>query len=891
MRNRAEPVVRASSIKAGAESVSARFEEQVAANPDRLAVSAVDQQLSYRQLNESANRIARRVLAAAPETETVAVLLGQGGSIIAAMLGVLKAGKTFVPLDPRQPSARMLQILGDCEAQVLVTDTGSLPDARALLGPDLKLVDIATVDTSQSSDNLYLSVPGQTLACLIYTSGSTGSPKGVVQTHTGLLNRSKAMADLLGADPEDRFSLVASCSVAQGVSTTLQALLNGASIHPFDLRGLGVGELAAWLVAQGITILTCSPSTFRHFAATISTEDKLPKLRSIRLGSEQILPHDFELYRRHLHRGCVLVGTLGSTEAGPVATYVMNHDSEIGAVVPAGYPLNGTTVKILDDHGGVCPTGEPGEIVVRNDFHCAGYWRDPDRTAALFIDVPHAGTARFCRTGDIGKMSSDGCIEHLGRRNLRVKIRGFRIELAEIERSLCRHSAVLEAAVIVRPHSNEESLAAFIASRTPQPLSVEELRAHLQISLPQQMIPASFEFVPALPRTAVGKIDRTALADLCAARVAAPVEQPPRDAVELCLTHLWEDLLEHHPINVTDDFFAVGGHSLLAARLSAAIERTFGVRLPLATFLTAATVEQQARLLRDKRSTTEWPLLVPINTRGSKPPLFCLHLADGNVLSYRDLARHLPSDQPLYGIQASGLDGTSRIYTRIEDMARVYVAEIRRFYPSGPYALCGWSYGGFIAFEMARQLEQQRQPIALVALFDTHAPRHIRRGRPARKPQARMSRQVLRAPTHLRALLYGPNRIGYLKQKAQTTRKLISLPFWRMLFGWETRGGWLPQRLRSVLHSNRIARRDYVPYRYDGDVTLFKASPPHCDGLHDLHMGWDNYVTGSLETHLVPGTHHTMVFEPHARSLAEEITRCINNACVRLEAGGGDKAA
>jgi amino acid adenylation domain-containing protein len=877
------------SNKSLAESVPAHFEAQVAGSSDAWAVRALDQSLRYRQLNAAANRVARCVLATASGTQSVAVLMGQGAPMIVAMLGVLKAGKMFVPLDPRQPPARMRQIREDCEAQVLVTDTSKLADARALIGSGVTLINIDTLDASLPADNLGLPIEGETLACLIYTSGSTGSPKGVVQTHRSLLNRAKAFADVLRVGPEDRLSLLANCSVAQGVSGTLQALVNGASIHPFDLRTLGIGELASWLAAHEITVLTCAPSAFRHFAKTLSIKDHFPALRVIRLGSEQVLPQDFELYQRHFHRGCAFVGTLGSTEAGPVATCAMNHDTEIIDTVPAGYPLNNTTIKILDDDGRVCAAGDPGEIVVQNNFLCAGYWRDPDRTTSLFVDVPGAG--KFCRTGDIARLRADGCVEYVGRKNLRVKIRGFRVELEEIERTLCTHASVLEAAVIVRREGNRDSqLAAYLVSRAGQPPSAEELRAHLQISLPPQMVPGSFEFLPSLPRTASGKIHRTALAEL-PTPVIATVNQPPCDAVEMGLTHLWEDLLERHPINVTDDFFALGGHSLLAARLSATIEQAFGVKLPLSTFLTAPTIEKQAELLRGQRRSMEWPLLVPINTRGSKPPLFCVHLADGNVLSYRDFARFLPSDQPLYGIQASGLDRTSRIYTRIEDMARAYVAEVRKFYPTGPYALCGWSYGGLIAFEMARQLQQQRQQVALLALFDTLAPRRLRRGRPVRHRRATLRYQLCRVPIHLRALLYGRNRLGYLREKIQTAKELVSVPLWRMFFAWERCGGWLPQLLRSVTHSNRIAERDYVPQRYDGHVTLFKASLPPGSGLHDLAAGWNNYVSGDLETHFVPGTHASMVFAPHARSLAQGITRCLDKVWARTKPGDDDKLA
>ena len=782
-------------------SISALFEHQVRTNRDHLAVSAVDQNLSYRRLNEAANRLARVVLATTPRTDTVGVLMGHRASTIVAMLGILKAGKIFVPLDPRQPPSRTLQILGDCGAEVLITDRQNQLLAKAMRRSDLTVVDLETIDTAVPSDDLGLSIARESPACLIYTSGSTGSPKGVVQTYDGLLKRSKAFASVLGVCPEDKLSLVAASSVAQGVSGALQALIHGASVHQFDLRELGVAELGTWLKQQSITVLTCTPRTFRHFAKTLSTGTEFPALRVIRLGSEQVLPHDFELYRRHFGRRCVLVGTLGSTEAGPVATYVMDHDSDVTTVVPAGYPVAGTTVRILDDDGRICSAGEAGEIVVHNDFLSLGYWRDPDRTDTVFVEIPGATGQRFCRTGDIGTLRPDGCLEYLGRKNLRVKIRGFRVELEEIERSLCAHSLVLEAAVVARPDTTGESrLAAYVVSRAERTPTVDELRAHLRCSLPEPMVPASFEFLVSLPRTASGKLHRSALLEGSASPVQS-VTRPPRNSVEMALTNLWEELLEQHSIGVTDDFFALGGHSLLAARLNASIERAFGVKLPLATFLTTTTIERQAELVRARGKQEEWPLLVPLRSGSIKPPLYCIHLGDGNVLSYRDLARHLPIDQPLYGLQSRGLDGIGRIHTRIEDMARDYVAVIRKMQPRGPYAICGWSFGGIVAFEMARQLAGVGQTVELLALFDTRARRSV----------ISVRKMSARAASDINDVLRGRLRGSYAGKKIRSARRVVANWVWRRLILWHRRGGWLPRALKNVTQANKSARRDYTP--------------------------------------------------------------------------------
>lgn len=260
-----ESVLHQSPAASTSHSIPVRFEEQVGENHDRLAIAATDRNLSYGQLNEAANRVARQILAAAPDTETVAVLIGHSASVIVAMLGVLKAGKIFVPLDARQPPDRLLQILEDCQARLLVTDRQTLRAASELISAGLQLVNIDAFDTSLSTNDLGLSIAGETPACLIYTSGSTGSPKGVVHSHSGLLNRIKAFADVLQLVKKDRFALLATCSVVQGVSSALQALLNGASLHPFDLRRLGVGELAQWLVAHEITVLVCTPVRFVIF--------------------------------------------------------------------------------------------------------------------------------------------------------------------------------------------------------------------------------------------------------------------------------------------------------------------------------------------------------------------------------------------------------------------------------------------------------------------------------------------------------------------------------------------------------------------------------------------------------------------------------------------------
>jgi thioesterase domain-containing protein/acyl carrier protein len=356
---------------------------------------------------------------------------------------------------------------------------------------------------------------------------------------------------------------------------------------------------------------------------------------------------------------------------------------------------------------------------------------------------------------------------------------------------------------------------------------------------------------------------------------ASPADHPPTDAVELRLADLWEDAFGRRPASVTADVFELGGHSFRSsARLGMLIEKAFGIQFPLATFLTAATLGEQANLVRRPQEVqTEWPSLVPIRESGSKPPLFFVHMADGHVLSYRDLMRHLPTDQPLYGLQSRGLDGTSPINTRIEDMARDYVAEIRRAYPCGPYAICGWSFGGTVAFEMARQLEQQQRRVALLALFDTRVPTQTVRRRQAKRIWIR----TLRTPVHIsRVLAYVK---GWLRRPdpAPVTAP-VEARVWESLALEYQREFRLPPTLENVLKANKKALHDYVPRAYGGRVTVIRALHRLSQRSRDPLLGWGTLSIGDLELHEVAGSHLSLLFEPHVRSLAEKLTQCLNRA-------------
>jgi thioesterase domain-containing protein/aryl carrier-like protein len=504
--------------------------------------------------------------------------------------------------------------------------------------------------------------------------------------------------------------------------------------------------------------------------------------------------------------------------------------------------------------------------------------------------------ARLYRTGDRVRYRADGQLEFLGRWDEQVKIRGFRIELGEIAAALREHPGVRECVVLVREANGastepersggsvhdpgEKRLVAYLVADREQPPTVSALHQFLKEKLPEHMVPAAFVLLEALPLTPNGKVDRRALPApeevahserRLRAQGAREILVRPRNATEASLAEIWEQVLGVRPLGVRDNFFERGGHSLLAVRLFARIKKRFGRDLPLAVLFQAPTVEQLAPLLHEEGESPLWSSLVPIQPGGSRPPLFCAHPNGGGVLCYRDLARYLGPDQPVYGLQALGLDGKEPRHTRVEEMAAHYVREIRTLQPEGPYYLAGLSFGGLVAFEMAHQLHAQGHPVALLALLDTFAPGHPR-------PYPLPIRIVCHLPRMARLGLR--QALGYLKERAMAVKMIIKTKLWRALYQFYLSSGrTVPHALRNPPGASYVPTlMSYVPRVYPGPVTLFRAMerPPGC--YHDSLLGWGKLVTGGIKIHDVPGIHGNIVQEPHVPVLAEKLRACLDEA-------------
>jgi amino acid adenylation domain-containing protein len=526
------------------------------------------------------------------------------------------------------PPARNAYLLEDAGATLVVTNARHFALAGRLNEAARPLLNIDELESTTPEVSLDLPVPPDAPAYILYTSGSTGRPKGVVQNHRNVLWDIREYTNTLHICPDDRMTLLYSCSVNGAVRGIFGALLNGAALYPLDIKEQGLNGLADLLSGEEITFFHSVPSVFRHFVATLTGTERFPKLRLIRFGGERVLARDVESYREHFPDECLLYTGMGATETGHVRHYFLDKRTPVTAgVVPTGYAVEGKEVLLLDDAGRESTAGHPGEIAVRSRYLALGYWHKPDATRAAFLSDPAGGPERIFRTGDIGRMHPDGCLEHLGRKDFQVKVRGYRIEIAEIETALLGLAGVRDAVVVAREDGpGEQQLVAYVVPEPAQAPVVGELRGLLKDELPEHMVPSAFVLLEALPLTPNGKVDRRALPPpvrTCPGSNGTVVA--PRTPVEEVLAGIWADALGLERVGVDDNFFELGGHSLLATRVLARLRDTLQVDLPLRSFFDRPTVAALAEVVRSEslsQGDRSAPPILPAPRDGELPLSF-----------------------------------------------------------------------------------------------------------------------------------------------------------------------------------------------------------------------------------------------------------------------------
>lgn len=863
--------------------------------PDAVALVHSDCRLTYGELNHRADRLAQHLqrLGVGPDT-LVALCLEASPEMVVGILGILKAGGAYVPIDPMTPQARRAFILEDSAVPVLLTKRGYIADLQPTGAQVVCLDDWSTIGAVTSADPLLdRAVTLDNLAYVIYTSGTSGRPKGVQITHRNVARLFAASASLYDFGNQDVWSLFHSFAFDFSVWELWGALLHGGRLVlvPY-MTARSPAAFRELIASEGVTVLNQTPSAFRLFMqADLEATTAGPlALRWIILGGEALDLHSLKPWvERHGDTSPSLVNMYGITETTVHVTHrlLKRDDLDCGRSV-IGAPLPDLQVYLLDSCLQPVPDGVVGEIYVGGAGLARGYLHRPELNSARFIAHPFstAPGARLYKSGDLGRYLRSGDIEYLGRLDNQVKIRGFRIELGEIEATLESHPGVDAAVVrVLKQQKGGDKLIAYVVG----PDSARQgalLRDFLLDRLPDYMVPSAFVRMERVPLTANGKVDYAALpVPGPTSRDTEQAHVAPRDRGEQQLVGIWEEVLEMAPIGVHDDFFSLGGDSLLAVSLAVQIERQFRKSVPVAILFRNPTIEKLAHWLRDSAAAA-WSALVPLRATGTKTPFFCVAGGGGNALCFHQLARKLPPDRPFYGLQAVGLDGQRAPLRHVEDMAAEYIKEIRAVQARGPYLLGGHCFGAWIAFEMAHQLQQQGAEIGLVVVIDAPAPLP----RPAHPAHdlvdqaawiARFGRVLSEATgkdlgvDHTVLRLQGPDaQLDYFRERLEAgailppDTPIAQVRGLLQVFVQNSKAHYAPQALHPAPLALFRAAECHPDYDYTG------AEEPGV-ATAESALGWRPFSSAAMPVYLVSGNHITMLSEPHVCDLAQQIARCV----------------
>jgi len=879
----------------GEKCIHSLFEAQAQITPDAVAVVSEMERLTYRELNERSNQLARYLRKMHVGADIpVGICVDRSIDMMVGILGILKAGGAYLPLDPVYPPERIRFMLEDAKAPVLLTSQ------RLAVRSPMSFTNVVCLDSNwadiaaESEINLPVQETSDELAYVIYTSGTTGTPKAVLITHRALVNASLAAVSQYGLKESDRVLQFASLSFDVAAEEIFPTWLGGATLVMKPNRVLSIAEFVALLDREMVSVVNIPAPYWHQWVTELEySAVAIPHaLRLVVVGNDRVSPEKGHLWRKVVGDDVRLLNAYGCTEA-TITTTIFEATSHRGdqalTPVPIGRPIPNTKVYILDSALNPVPIGIPGELHIGGEGVARGYLNKPALTADKFIHDPFAGAehSRLYKTGDLGRYLSDGNIEFLGRIDHQVKVRGFRIELQEIESVLALHPSVRE--VVVRAWQDETietRLVAYVVLTQPAVSSTDDLKAFLREKLPDYMVPSVIKLLKSLPLTPNGKIDRAALrvpetrtAAMEAAFVAA------RTPVEATLTRLWADVLNMEQVGVRDNFFDHGGHSLLAIKLIGQIENTLGKKLPVAALFQAPTVEQFAQLICQDGPLTRWSSLVPLQPNGSKQPFFWIHgeASDGLV------ARYLGSDQPVYGLRHQGEDGQRVRYTTVETIATHYASEIQMVQPRGPYLLGGYCFGALVAFEIAHQFSQQGEEIRMLFLLDPDQPKNVLLDpasvQMAAKPTMESSPQQwwFRHRRSLSSLGSPVEKLDYCLSRLNGVIKLlcalVATPVVKIAKKITIEACLkldykIPAALRSsyILAMYGRAVEKYIPSIHPGRLDIFMSA----EGGQESQC-WSRLAEGGVEIHVVPGDHRSVLKEPYLKYWAGKLKTCLRN--------------
>jgi len=829
------------------------FEEQVSKTPTKIAAVFEDKLISYKELNQKANQLAHYLRAqGVKRNHLIGISLDRSLEMVVCILGILKSGAAYLPLDPNYPDDRISYMLIDSQSNLLIIDKKSIK--KKPHGYPGKVIEINSVlDLNNLSiENPQIIGEPSDLAYVIYTSGTTGKPKGVAIPHHAVCNHMLWMQKEYTFQDIDVFLQKTPFSFDASVWEFFMPLFVGGKlvIAPNDAHASPM-QMIRLVRENKVSILQLVPSMLKELVST-QEFDTCTSLKHVFCGGEALLPQTINAFFKHNFSGAKLHNLYGPTEAtiDTTALTCTARDTK-GDVSRIGKPIMNAKVYVLDAKMQPVPVGIMGELYISGDGLAHGYLNNPELTAQKFISNPFGNNKndRLYKTGDLVKWDSTGTIEYHGRCDSQVKIRGFRIEVNEIESHLERIPSIHQC--VVTPERNPDdsmSLSAYIVLEKNSQISAADIRSMLKKSIPEYMIPARFFVVEKLLITPSGKVDRTIL--------PAPYRQLSSDAhyvepnndIEKSLRTIWCSVLKVENIGINDDFFDLGGNSLSAMNIISLVQEHFAITLSIRKLFDFPTIHLLAKELENKN---HWiadclnnhifeHIIVPLKTSGRKTPLFLVHPIGGSVFWYKLLEKYIDKDQPLYGIQDPGLDMNEVLFTNLEEMASAYIDSIQAIQPNGPYLLGGASFGSTVAVEMARQLQERGETVTSIISLDGWA----------------FYPKLQNNEAYFQDFMMEQNSrlfTKYVENNVSNSKFLLELQ-------------WHREKM-LVQYKMPTIKTKFILFKAKKLTEMFQDNA--------MLNWWDNYSTQPIELHLVPGDHESMFYEPHIKVLANKLNESL----------------
>lgn len=833
------------------ETMDALFDRKCDLHPDSIAVEIGDQRVTYAELRKLADALAGELAhRGLQHGEPVGICLDKSIATQTAMLAILKAGGCYVPYDLTYPEERVRYMLDDAKPKFMLTHKhllAQLPGVadRAIL---LNLLGGAEEGTFGTRPVPQRKHDTDSPAYILYTSGSTGNPKGVVVPHRGVVRLVRDQ-NYMSFTADQVYLQMGNLCFDASTFEIWGALLNGARLVIQPQVKPTMREVADVLKAHKVTTVLFPTGLFNMLVD--EQMDALRGLKHLVTGGDTMSPAHARKVLRELGPG-VLVNAYGPTENSVIVTcQVINNDSQLTGTVPIGKPIANTEAYVLDEALRQVPIGVTGELYAGGDGVALGYWHRPELSAEKFIADPFSGRAgaKLYRTGDLARWREDGTIEFLGRADTQVKLRGFRIELGEIESALSDLREVKDTIVLARQEgASDKQLVCYVVPTDPQDhedrerrdRTLQRVREHIAGKLPAHMVPTAFVSLAAMPLTANGKVDRKALPAPMPPRPTMRAQHvAPRNVVEQELCAIWSKTLNTEKIGVHDNFFELGGHSLTGIQLLGQVEQRFGTAIEFKQLFMAPTVSQMALLIDRSEQATISSIVLALQPKGPRTPLVCIHGDEANVF----LPKHLGTEQPFYAITHQGEDGYRIQHDTVEGIAAYYISELEKALPGRAYQLCGYSFGGLVAYEMARQLTAAGKEVPMVILLDTFPP------------------DPFKEAMLLERKFYEPLKNLVLRATIQAIRLFKER---------------LPVKLRNfaIINTYDRATAAYSSKKYDGRATIIKAD----DSPGNSDMGWKELVKGELLERSCTGDHYSMIKEPFVAELANVMTGVLEKA-------------